>query len=77
MVEGLQTDPVRLPLGGILALLVALLLGGLPAFLLLSLAVLAALLREMVQIPQQGLTLRTETLLQLTHSGARGVLGRK
>jgi hypothetical protein len=45
MVEGLQTDPVRFPLGGILTLLVALLLGGLPAFLLLTLAVLAAFLR--------------------------------
>jgi hypothetical protein len=45
MVQGIQTDPVRLPLGGLLTLLVKLFLGGFPALLLLEAALLAPFLQ--------------------------------
>jgi hypothetical protein len=77
MVKGLQTGPVRLPTGSIPPLLVALILGGFPAFLLLTLALLPPFLSQTIQITGQGLALGSETLLQLSQSGARGVLSRK
>jgi len=77
MVQGLQTDPVRLPLGGLLTLLVKLFLGGFPALLLLEAALMAPFLQETVKIPQQGVTIGSEPLLQLTQSGAWCFLGIK
>jgi len=77
MVQSLQTGPVRLATGSIPSLLVALLLGGFSTFLLLTLALLPPLLGPTIQITGQGLALGSETLLQLSQSGARGVLSRK
>jgi hypothetical protein len=71
LVDGLQTDAVRLPLGSILPLLAQLFLGGLTVLLLLALALLAPLLHQTVQITKQGLPLGSKTLLQLRQSGAR------
>ena len=77
IVKGLETGPVRLTTGRILTLLVALLLGGFPAFLLLTLALLQPFLRQNFQITKQGMALGSKTLLQLSQPGARGVLSRK
>jgi hypothetical protein len=73
MVECLQASTIRFSASRLLPITHLLFVVGLTPIRLLALALLAPLVRQMVQIPQEGVARDAGTLLQLTQASARGV----